>query len=167
MVEAQTVENKAPARSRRFLALGLALAGAFMFALAVQSSWWTAGEVSMGPFGSRHCFGGECRESGLGWLGGSDLWMRSGVAARAGGYIAMFFLIVLAGGHAARRIPRLMARAAIVSILTAVVTGAYFAATFPGVPGAVVSRGLVMFPLAIVIGVLAAVTTLRMPVETR
>jgi hypothetical protein len=148
---------------RRILSLVLALAGAVAFALAVQAAWWTAGEVSIGPFGARHCFGGDCREAGLSWIGGSDLWMRAGVAARAGGYITMFVLIVLAGGLAARRVPRLIARASLVAILTAVVSGAYFAIAFPGVGGASIAYGLVLFGAAIGLGVAAAITTLRMP----
>lgn len=157
-------------RSRQSLiALALALAGAFAFALAVQSTWWSAGEVSIGPYGSRHCFGGECREAGLSWLGGTDLWMRSGVAARAGGYIAMFILIVLAAGLAAKRIPRLMARASLVAIITATATGAYFAVSFPGVGNQTtgLGRGMFLFAAAIVLGVAAAVTTLRTPESVR
>jgi hypothetical protein len=119
---------------RRTIALVLALAGAVAFAFAVQAAWWTAGEVSIGPFGARHCFGGECRETGLSWIGGTDLWMRAGVAARAGGYIAMFVLILLAGGLAAKRIPRLVARCSIVAILTAVVSGAYDLCAFLQAP---------------------------------
>ncbi len=148
----------------------LALAAASAFALAVQSSWWSAGEVTIGPFGSRHCLGGECRESGLGWLGGTDLWMRAGVAARAGGYIAMFILVVLAGGLAAKRIPRLMARASIVAILTAAVGGTYFGLSFPsaGLNGAQsLGIGVFLFGGAIVLGIAAAVFTLRMPEPAR
>jgi hypothetical protein len=150
----------------RLLPLLLALVAASTFALAVQSAWWSAGEVTIGPFGARHCFGGECRESGLAWLGGTDLWMRAGVAARAGGYIAMFVLVVLAGGLAARRIPRLMARASIVSILTAAVGGGYFIAAFPDrvlANAESIRYGLILFISAIVLGVAAAVFTLRMP----
>ena len=134
----------------RLLPLLLALAAASAFALGVQMAWWSAGEVTIGPFGSRHCFGGECRESGLGWLGGTDLWMRAGVAARAGGYIAVFILVVLAGGLAAKRVPRLMARASIVAIITASVGGGYFGLSFPdGVLGGTHSLGIgiFMFPV--------------------
>jgi len=154
----------------RLLPLFLALAAASAFALAVQSAWWSAGEVSIGPFGARHCFGGECRESGLTWLGGTDLWMRAGVAARAAGYIAMFVLVVLAGGLAAKRIPRLMARCSIVSIVTAAATGGYFALQFPdAVLGSVrtFGIGLFLFGGAIALGVAAAVFTLRMPEPAR
>ena len=154
----------------RLLPLMLALAAASAFALAVQSAWWSAGEVVIGPFGSRHCFGGECRESGLSWLGGTDLWMRAGVAARAGGYIAMFILVVLAGGLAAKRVPRLMARAALVAIITAAAGGAYFGLSFPesGLGNThSLGLGIFLFVGAIVLGIAAAVFTLRMPEPAR
>ena len=167
MVAVQTVETKhAPShvRSRtRILALVLALAGATAFAIAVQAAWWSAGEVSIGPFGARHCFGGECRETGLSWIGGSEMWMRSGVAARAGGYIAMFVLIIVAGALAAKRIPRLMAKASLVAILTATVSAGYFLFAFPGVNTATIGPGIVLFAIAIGLGVASAIVTLRMP----
>jgi hypothetical protein len=166
MVAVQTVENKdarTHVRSRsRIVALVLALAAAAAFALSMQAAWWTAGEVSIGPFGARHCFGGECRETGLSWIGGTDLWMRAGVAARAGGYIAMFVLVIVAGALAARRVPRLMAKAAIVSILTATATGVYFAAAFPGLGGSSVGHGIILFAAAIGLGMASAVATLRL-----
>src|SRR5262245_49802860 len=108
----------------------LAILAATAFAIAVQSAWWGIGEVGIGPFGSRHCFTGECRESGLAWIGGSDLWMRSAVASRAAGFIAMFVLLMFAGALAAKREPKLIARGVIAAIVTAAVTGAYFAAAF-------------------------------------
>lgn len=153
----------------RILPLLLALAGATAFALAVQTAWWWAGEVAIGPFGSRGCLGGECSERGMAWLGGTDLWMRAGVSARAGGYIAMFILVIVAGALAARRIPRLMARVALVSIVTAIVSGGYFALSFPaGLGGAQrVGAGMVLFIAAIVLGTAAAVLTLRLPEPRR
>jgi hypothetical protein len=167
MVEVQTVGIKdAPSHvrsRRRIVPLVLALAGATAFAIGVQAAWWSAGEVSIGPFGARHCFGGECRETGLSWIGGSDLWMRSGIAARAGGYIAMFILIIVAGALASKRIPRLMAKASLVAILCAAVSGGYFLFVFPGVNTATVGPGLVLFLAAIVVGIASAVTTLRLP----
>jgi hypothetical protein len=127
----------------------------------VQTAWWSVGEVTIGPFGARHCFGGECRESGLKWIGGSELWMRSAVAVRAAGYIAMFVLIMLAGAIAARREPKLVARGAVAAIVTAAAVGAYFAAAFPGINGASMSLGVIEFAVAIVVGVAAVVTFLR------
>ena len=147
-------------RSRWILAV-LGLAAATSFALAVQSAWWTVGEVTIGPFGARHCFGGECREAGLAWLGGSDLWMRSAVATRAAGYIAMFVFIMFAGAIAAKRTPTLVARGAVAALLTYAVTGIYFGVAFPGVNGASVSRGLFEFAAGLVFGVAALVVFLR------
>lgn len=145
----------------RWIALALALIAASTFAIAVQSAWWSAGEVAIGPFGSRHCFSGECRETGLGWLQGSAMWIRSGVAARAGGYIAMFALVVLGGAVAAKRVPLLFARASLVAIVTAAVTGAYFFAAFPGVGGSSMGLGAPLFAFAIAAGIGASLTVLR------
>jgi hypothetical protein len=150
----------------RFLPLMLALAGACMFALAVQTAWWSAGDVTVGPFGARSCFGGECGERGMGWLGGTDLWMRAGVAARAGGFIAMFVLVIVAGALAAKRVPKLMARASLVAIITAGAAGGYFASGLPmGGLGTdyKLGLGIPFFVAAIVLGIAAAVFTLRMP----
>src|SRR5688500_1856315 len=104
----------------RWLAVALAILAAASFAFAVQTAWWSIAEVAIGPFGSRHCFGGECRASGLGWIGGDDLWLRSAVATRAAGYITMFALLMFAGALAAKREPRLVARGVLASIVTAV-----------------------------------------------
>lgn len=165
MVDAHTVESSSHGRRagsrRRIVIVALALLAAFGFALAMQSPWWSAGEASIGPFGSRHCFGGECREAGLSWLGGTELWLRSGVAVTAAGYIAMFVLIVVAGAVAARRIPRVMAGSSIVAISTAAVSGGYFAIAFPPLPSASIGRGVVLFAASIVTGLAAAVITLR------
>jgi hypothetical protein len=145
----------------RWIVVALALISAFSFALAVQSAWWTAGEVAIGPFGARHCFGGECRESGLAWIGGSELWMRSAIATRAAGYIAMFVLIAFAGGIAAKREPRLVSRAALASIVTAIATGVYFFAAFPGVDSASLGRGPFCYAAGVIFGVAAVVMFLR------
>ena len=145
----------------RWIAVGLGLAAACAFALAVQTAWWSVAEVTIGPFGSRHCFGGECRETGLAWLGGTDLWMRSGIAARAGGYISMFVLVVLAGSVAAKRVPLLIARATLVSIITATACAVYFIARFPGLANASVGAGVFLFGGAVLAGVAAAVVVLR------
>lgn len=139
----------------RVMTVVIGLAAASSFALAVQSAWWTLGEVEIGPFGARHCFGGECRESGLAWIGGSELWMRSAVATRAAGYIAMFVLLMFAGALAAKRQPRLAARGALAAIATAAACGAYFIAAFPGLGGAGVAHGVFLYAGAVVAGLVA------------
>jgi hypothetical protein len=149
-----------PTRSR-LIPVVLALTAATAFAIAVQSAWWSAGEVSIGPFGSRACFSGECRESGLSRFAGSDLWMRSATATRAAGYIAMFALLMFAGAVAAKREPKLIARGSISAILTAAVVGAYFAAAAPRLDGASMSYGIFLYAGAVVAGVAAVVSFLR------
>src|SRR2546423_9999409 len=104
---------------KRWIVVALAVAAACAFALSVQNAWWSVGEVTIGPFGAHHCFGGDCRATGLSWLGGSGLWMRSAVATRVAGLIAMLALVIVRGGVAPRRTPRLFARAPLVSIATA------------------------------------------------
>src|SRR5258705_13416592 len=145
----------------RWITVVLALAGATSFALAVQSAWWSIGEVSIGPFGARHCFSGECRETGLAWIGGNDLWMRSAVATRAAGYIAMFVLLMFAGAIAAKREPKLVARGAAAALLTALVTGTYFGVGFPGLSGASPGVGILELGLALVFGSVALARFLR------
>jgi len=145
----------------RWISLALGLLAASAFALAVQIAWWHVAEVTVGPFGSRHCFGGECRETGLAWLDGSELWMRAAVATRAAGYIAMFIFVVLAGAVAARRVPLLVARASIVAVLTATASAVYFIAAFPGLPEASLGVGAFLFAAGIVAGIAAAIVVLR------
>ena len=53
-----------PTRTR-ILVAALAIVAAAAFALGVQDGhWWSIGEVTIGPFGSHHCFGGACRATG-------------------------------------------------------------------------------------------------------
>lgn len=162
------LEPRAPQNARavrgRWLIVGIAVLAAAAFAISVQAGrWWSvdAGGVEIGPFGGQSCFGGDCRSAGLGWTGGSERWMRTGVGAGAAGLISMLTLLIVAAGVAARRVPRLAAKVALVSVATATVTGALFVAQFPGVQGAVVGRGLSLFGAAIVLGATACVAVLR------
>ena len=146
----------------RWLTVGLALLSASAFALAVQSAWWNIAEVTIGPYGSRHCFGGECRDGGLSWLGNHDLFMRAAISTRAGGYIAMFALVIVAGAVAARRRPVLIARASIIAIMTATAAASVFIAKFPGGVGKTsLGAGPLMFGIGIVSGVAASILVLR------
>ena len=146
---------------RRWIVVAFALVGASAFALSVQVGWWSLVEASIGPFGTRRCFAGDCREAGLAWLGGGDLWMRSAVAARVAGYVAMAVLVGLAGAVAARRVPRLVARTSLVAIATAIVAGGYFFGAFPGLAGAGIDLGAPLFGVGIVAGIAAAVGVLK------
>lgn len=150
----------------RWLIVGIAVVAAVAFALSVQAGrWWAvAGSdagFEIGPIGSYRCFGGDCRSVGLGWIGGTERWMRTGAGVWAAGMLSMLILLVVAAGVAARRVPRLAAKTALVSIGTAAVTGALFVAQFPGVQGAEVDRGLPLFFAAIVLGAAACVAALR------
>jgi len=142
----------------KWLHIALALASASAFAIAVQAGvWWSVGEVTIGPFGARHCFAGDC---GLSWIGGSELWLRSAIATGVAGALSSFLLVVMAGAIAAGRTPRLLARVALVSIACAIACGAYFFAEFPGIAGAHADRGIVIFAFAIVIGIASCVMVL-------
>lgn len=146
----------------RWIAVVVALLAASSFALAVQSPWWSIDDIAkIGPFGTQRCFTGECSKVDLRWLGGTDLWMRSAVATTAAGYIAMFVLLMLAGGLAAKREPRLVARGVLSAIVTALAAGAYFVAAYPGARGASLDRGVFVYAAAIVLGVVAVVIFLR------
>jgi hypothetical protein len=146
----------------RFLALGLALVGAAGLALSSIEPWWLAGEATIGPFGTHHCFGGDCQSTGLSWLGASDLWMRSAVATRAAALIATVLLVVLAGALAARRVPKLVAKTVLTASLCAIVAGGYFIAKFPALGSESISLGPFLYAGGLVAGLVAAVLVLRL-----
>lgn len=145
----------------RWIAIGLALLGAICCALSSIEAWWVAGEVTIGPYGSHHCFGGDCQSAGLSWTGGTDLWMRSAIATRAAAIIGSVLLIVLAGALAARRVPRLVARTTLVALATALATGSYFFAKFPPLGSERLGPGPFCYAGGIVVGLVAAVLVLR------
>jgi len=146
----------------RWPVVTLSLLAASAFALSVQAGrWWVIGEVELGPFGTRSPFAGP---GALSWAGGSARWERFGMATWGAGLIAMFVLVIVAGSAAARRVPRLAARTALVAIATATVVGAAFVLTRPdnGLPFSV-ARGLPLFAVGVVAGVVACITVLRTP----
>jgi hypothetical protein len=147
----------------RWPIVALALLAATAFAISVWAGrWWSIGDVEIGPFGSKQCFGGgECRPTSLTWIGGSERWMRMGMATWAGGLISMLVLVIMAAGVAAKRIPRLAARTALVAIATVTITGVLFVMQFPGVDGATVDRGLWLWLGGIIVGCIAAVGVVR------
>lgn len=146
----------------RWAIVALALLSASAFAVAVQAGrWWSVGDVQIGPFGSRNCFGGDCRPTGLSWIGGSERWARFGVATWAAGLLAMLVLLVIAGAVAARRSPKLVAKMTLVTIATALAAALGFFLQFPGVEGAAIDRGVWLFAVAVPLGIAAAVLVLR------
>lgn len=148
----------------RWLVVALALAAACAFMFSVQlGRWWAIGDVAeIGPFRSKHCFGGgECQAAGLAWVGGGDRWMRLGMATWAGGLVAAFMLVVMAARLASNKLPKLVAKSVLVSIVTASLVGTIFLATFPGMEGAHLARGAWLFFVAIVLALGAAISVLR------
>lgn len=140
----------AVARARWSL-VAAAVATAMLFASSVWlGRWWSVGEVTIGPLGSHNCFAGECRGGGLSWIGGTDLWMRSGIATGAAGLIAMVLLLGMAGGFAVARTPKLLAKMMVSTLVAAIACGAYFVAKFPGVDGASLSLGFYLFAAGLV-----------------
>jgi len=126
-------------------------------------TWWTIGEVTIGPLGARACFNNDCRPRGLAWIGGSDIWMRSAIAAGVAGIVASFLAIMVAGAIAAGRVPRLIARSMTVAIATALVTGGYFVAALPNVGNAEahIALGIPLYAAGCVLGLAAAVVVVR------
>jgi hypothetical protein len=150
----------------RWLALGLALVGAAALALSSIEPWWLAGEAAIGPFGTHHCFGGDCQSSGLSWLGGTDIWLRSAVATRAAAIIASALLVLLAGALAAKRVPRLVARTTMIALSAAVVVGGYFVWKYPSPGGDHMAIGTALYGAGIFLGAIAAILVYRMPAAT-
>ena len=147
----------------RWIFVVLALAAACAFTFSVQlGRWWIVGDVEIGPFGSRHCFGvGECKIAGLGWVGGGDRFMRLGMATWAGGLVSTLMLVIMAARLAGNAVPKLVAKSVLVAIATASLAGTFFVATFPGVQGASLSRGAWLYALGVVLSLAAAISVLR------
>jgi len=144
----------------RWLLITASLAAATCFALSVQGGrWWSVSDVAVGPLGARSPFGGL---GGFSWAGGSAQWERYGYATCAAGMIAMGVLIFVAGALAARRVPRLAARTALVAVAVAALVGSRFAAGVPnnGLPFEL-DRGFWLFAVAVIVGALAAAGVLR------
>ncbi len=144
----------------RWLLVAASLIAAAGFALSVQGGqWWSISDVTLGPLGARSPFGGI---GGFSWAGGSAQWERFGFATYAAGLIAMLVLIFVAGALAARRVPRLAAKTAIVAITVATLVGSGFAKGVPhnGLPFAL-DRGFWLFAGAVVVGACAAASVLR------
>lgn len=119
------------------------------------------GDVEIGPFGSKHCFDGDCRPASLSWVGGTARWIRTGMGTWAGGLMSALVLAILAARVASRAVPRLAAKTALVSIGTTLAAGALFIAQYPGVQGGGPDRGLYLFVVAIALGTIPPIVVLR------
>jgi hypothetical protein len=149
-------------RAMRWLCTLFGLVGAGAFALSVQvGAWWTVpGVLKIGP--RMQCFdAGECIPTGMSWVKGSAQWERLGVATWAAGLVGALVLVILAATIAAGRVPKLVAKMAIVAMLTALVASTAFVAKFPGVTGGELGNGALLYIAAIVLGATTAVTTVR------
>jgi hypothetical protein len=146
----------------RWIIVVLALFAATAFAMSVQGGrWWSIADVTIGPYGAKHCFGGDCQNAGLAWIGGTDRWMRTGMGTWAGGLLSALTLLIVAAGVASKRIPKLAAKTAIVAMVTTVLAGIAFIAQFPGVDGATFDRGLYLFIGGTIAGLATAVAVIR------
>lgn len=139
----------------------LAIVAASLFAISVGAGrWWTLGEITVGPFAAKNCFGGECRASGLDWLG-DGRWSRFGIATWAAGLLSALALVAVAAAAASKRSPRLLAKFALMCVATATAAAIGYIALYPGIPGATIDRGLYMFVGAVVLGIAAGVLLYR------
>jgi len=146
------------------LVIAIALGACIAFAMSVQGGgWWMIGDTEVGPFGSQRCFDGGCTPAGLNWVGAGERWARIGMGTWAGGLIAAFVLVVMSAALAAKRIPRLAAKTVLVSVITAMLAGGWFALQFPrgDYPAAELGTGALLFVAAIVLGATSAILVLR------
>ena len=150
--------------TRRWIPIMFALLSAIAFAMSVQGGrWWSIDDAEIGPFGGRQCFDHQCRPTNLAWLGEHERCVRTGMATWAAGLIALTVLVVVAGAVAAKRTPRLAAKMALVSIVTAAIVGGLFYFQFPSAqfPSAEPGRGILLYVAALVLGVAATIPVLR------
>ncbi len=146
----------------RWLCALFGLVGAAAFALSVQAgTWWTVPDVlEIGP--RTQCFkASECIPTGMSWVRGSAQWERLGIATWAAGLVGALVLVLLGATVAAGRVPKLIAKMALVAMATALVASTGFVAKFPGVAGAQLDRGAMLYIAAMVLGATSAIATLR------
>jgi hypothetical protein len=143
---------------RRWIVIAMALLAGAAFAMSVQlGPWWTMGACEIGPYGAHDCL---TPTSGLAWLGGAR-YERIGMATWGAGLLAMLALIVVAARLAARKVPRIAAKFALVSVATAAAVGIAFVALFPRAFGASIDRGIPLFVAGIVLGAAATLPIIR------
>jgi len=134
---------------------------AALFALSTWiGQWWIDVDVAIGPMGTRGCVGGVCG-GGLRWTGGSELWMRTAIATWVGSLLTMMLLLGVAGALAANRVPKLLAKSTLSSLVTTAVVGIYFIVKMPAMPGLEVAQGMILFVAAIVLGAVTPIRALR------
>ncbi len=149
----------------RWLCALFGLVGAGAFAVSVQAGqWWSiGGVVEIGPHRSWQCFKGDCVPAGMSWIRGGAQWERFGIATWAAGLVGALVLVLLGATVAAGRVPKLIAKMTLVAMATALAASTAFVAKFPGVDGATLDRGAILYIVAMVFGAAAAIATLRRP----
>lgn len=146
---------------KRWFLVAIAVVAAASFAISVWAGrWWQIGEVEVGPFGSHHCFNGDCRPGGLAWTNGGDFWMRTAVATWVGSLLTMVLLLGVAGAIAAKRVPKMLAKSVLTSLVTTAAAGTYFIVKLPAMTTTVVGQGLYVFVAACVLGAVAPIWAL-------
>lgn len=75
----------------------------------------------------------------------------------------MLVMLALAGGVAAKRVPKYVAKFAVGSLVAATLSGGAFIALFPTVQHAAVSRGIFLYVGALALAVFVTVAVLKAP----
>jgi hypothetical protein len=146
--------------SRRWISIGLLVAAAGGFALSVAGGgWWSIGAAfDIGPLGARQCNGDDCVPAPF-WLDAGPRFERAATATAAAAGVAMLVLLALAGALAAGRAPKLLRRMAMVALATAAAAAALWLASFPGLAGAELGRGAMLYAGAIAAAIVAVAIT--------
>ncbi len=135
---------------RRWTSIAMLVASAAAFALSVGGGrWWSVGDSFLvGPLGAQQCSGDDCVPAAF-WLDAGPRFERAATATAAAGFVAMVVALVLAGALAAGRAPRLLWKMMVTSLATAVAAAGLWIASYPGLPGASIDRGMVLYGGAI------------------
>ena len=152
---------------RRWTSISLLVAAAGGFALSVAGgAWWTVDAAfDIGPLGARQCSGDDCVPTPF-WLDAGPRFERAATATAAAAGVAMVVLLAFAGALAAGRAPRLLRRMAMVALATAAAAATLWLVSFPGLPGAELGRGAMLYAGAIAAAIVAVAITKPAPVAS-
>lgn len=142
-------------KAARWATVASGVAAAAALAFATQMPWWTFAEAKVYLTKTLHCFGGECRPTGLGWLGVSDWWHRLSTAAFGVGLFTALIAVFVAGARAAGRFPRTAAGSLLVAVICSLGSGVATLSTFPQLGQMHLGLG----PLLYIVGLIAAAIT--------
>jgi hypothetical protein len=139
-------------KAARWASVASGVVAAAALAFATQLPWWSFAEVEVFLTRARHCFEGECRRTGLDWLGVSDWWHRLATAAFGVGLFTALIAVFVAGARAAGRVPRTAAGSLLVAVICSLGCGAATLSTFPQLGQMHLGVG----PLLYIVGLIAA-----------